>query len=231
MSNRAALEALLEEKRIFPPAKAFASRANVLDPAIYEEAEDFEAFWAGWAEDLHWFRKWDRVLEWTPPYAKWFVGGKLNACYNCVDRHAEGPRRDKTALIWEGERGERKTYTYWQPGRGGRTLRQRAQDAGCAEGRPCRHLSPDDPGGGHRDARLCQDRGAPLRGVRRIQSRLAGGSNQRRAGAGADHGRRRLPARQDRLPEAQRGRRGCAVPDHPARRGGCAGWPGSPSRL
>ncbi|MYG80639.1 MAG: acetate--CoA ligase [Gemmatimonadetes bacterium] len=114
MSNRAALEALLEEKRTFPPAKAFASRANVSDPAIYDEAEDFEAFWAGWAEDLHWFRKWDRVLEWTPPHAKWFVGGKLNACYNCVDRHAEGPRRDKTALIWEGERGERKTYTYWQ---------------------------------------------------------------------------------------------------------------------
>lgn len=114
MSGQAALEALLNEKRKFPPSGDFASRAIVSDPAIYEEAEDFEAFWAGWAEELHWFRKWDRILEWNPPHAKWFVGGTLNACYNCVDRHAQGPRRDKTALIWEGERGERRVYTYWQ---------------------------------------------------------------------------------------------------------------------
>ena len=114
MSDQAALEALLQEKRTFPPAEDFAAGATISDPGIYEEAEDFETFWAGWAEKLHWFRKWDRVLEWNPPHAKWFVGGKLNACYNCVDRHAEGHRRHKTALIWEGEDADVRTYTYWQ---------------------------------------------------------------------------------------------------------------------
>ena len=108
------LEALLTEKRKFPPSSDFASGALVSDPAIYEEAEDYESFWAGWAEELHWFRKWDRVLEWNPPHAKWFTGGKLNVCYNCVDRHAEGPRRDKPALLWEGEPGDKRVFTYAQ---------------------------------------------------------------------------------------------------------------------
>ncbi len=80
---------------------------------MYRRADaDPEGYWAGWAEELHWFRKWDRVLEWDPPYARWFVGGKLNAAYNCLDRHLEGPRRTKTALLWEGEPGDRKSYTY-----------------------------------------------------------------------------------------------------------------------
>ena len=114
MSDEAALEALLQEKRTFPPPKAFAAGAVVSDPEIYGEAEDFESFWAGWAEKLHWSRKWDTVLEWDPPHARWFAGGKLNACYNCVDRHAEGRRRYKTALIWEGEDGDVRTYSYWQ---------------------------------------------------------------------------------------------------------------------
>ena len=114
MAGHAALEALLTEKRKFPPSSDFASGALVSDPAIYEEAEDYESFWAGWAEELHWFRKWDRVLEWNPPHAKWFTGGKLNVCYNCVDRHAEGPRRDKPALLWEGEPGDKRVFTYAQ---------------------------------------------------------------------------------------------------------------------
>ncbi len=113
MSDSTALEALLSEKRKFPPSSDFASRAFVRDAGVYEEAEDYEAFWARWAEELHWFRKWDRVLEWDPPHAKWFTGGRLNVCYNCVDRHLEGPRRNKTALVWEGENGERRELTYW----------------------------------------------------------------------------------------------------------------------
>ena len=112
MSDPVALEALLTEDRRFAPPEGFASRAFVADPAIYDEAEDFEEFWARWAEKLHWFRRWDRVLEWTPPYAKWFVGGRLNVCYNCVDRHLDGPGKDRTALIWEGETGERRELTY-----------------------------------------------------------------------------------------------------------------------
>ncbi|MBS3903853.1 MAG: acetate--CoA ligase [Simkania sp.] len=80
--------------------------------AFEEAAQDREAFWAKQAKNLDWFRLWDKVLEWEPPYAKWFVGGKLNACYNCLDRHMTTSVRQKTALIWEGERGEERTFTY-----------------------------------------------------------------------------------------------------------------------
>ncbi len=107
-----ALDALLTEKRRFAPPPAFARRALVSDPNIYEEAEDFERFWERWAEELDWFRRWDTVLEWNPPHAKWFLGGKLNVCYNCVDRHLQGPRREKPALLWEGEPGDRRSFTY-----------------------------------------------------------------------------------------------------------------------
>ena len=79
-----------------------------------EAAADPAAFWAKQAEELHWFKKWDTVLEWNEPFAKWFVGGNLNVSYNCLDRHLETTRRDKTAIIWEGEPGETRTLTYRQ---------------------------------------------------------------------------------------------------------------------
>ena len=86
------LDTLLQEDRAFPPPPEFAGRAHVSDREVYRRADaDPEGYWAGWAEELHWFRKWDRVLEWDPPYARWFVGGELNAAYNCLDRHLEGP--------------------------------------------------------------------------------------------------------------------------------------------
>lgn len=109
-----AIEALLQEQRVFPPPEAFARQANMNDPSIYEEAaRDYEAFWAKWAgELLDWYEKWHTILEWNPPYAKWFVGGKLNACYNCVDRHVKTWRRNKAAIIWEGEPGEERVLTY-----------------------------------------------------------------------------------------------------------------------
>jgi acetyl-CoA synthetase len=113
-SREQALEALLKEERRFPPTAAFRAAANASDPAVYARAAaDPEGFWASWAERLDWFRRWDRVLEWTPPHAKWFVGGTLNAAYNCLDRHLAGPRRNKAALIWEGEPGDTRVYTYW----------------------------------------------------------------------------------------------------------------------
>jgi len=109
-----AIEALLQEQRVFPPSEAFVRQANINDPSIYEEAaRDYEAFWAKWAGELiDWYEKWHTVLEWNPPYAKWFVGGKLNACYNCVDRHIKTWRRNKAAIIWEGEPGEERVLTY-----------------------------------------------------------------------------------------------------------------------
>src|SRR5205807_9790672 len=81
---------------------------------IYADAErDPEAFWAKFADELEWSRRWDRVLEWQPPHAKWFVGGTLNASVNCLERHVRGARRNKAALIWEGEPGDRRTLTYF----------------------------------------------------------------------------------------------------------------------
>jgi acetyl-CoA synthetase len=105
---------LLREDRTFPPSASFSARAVVRDESIYTEAEgDYEGFWARFADELEWSRRWDRVLDWQPPHAKWFVGGKLNASVNCLDRHVSGPRRNKAALIWEGEPGDRRTLTYF----------------------------------------------------------------------------------------------------------------------
>jgi acetyl-CoA synthetase len=109
-----ALEALLKEERRFPPGESFRDRANAGDAELYDRAAaDPEAFWAEWAHKLEWFEPWQEVLDWQAPYAKWFVGGKLNASYNCLDRHLGGWRRNKAALIWEGEPGDTRTYTYW----------------------------------------------------------------------------------------------------------------------
>jgi acetyl-CoA synthetase len=106
------IDALLQENREFPPSDAFRAQANVQDPNIWAKAaRDRESYWADWAGQLDWQRKWERVLEWNPPDAKWFVGGKLNASYNCLDRHLE-TRGKKLALIWEGEPGEIRRITY-----------------------------------------------------------------------------------------------------------------------
>jgi acetyl-CoA synthetase len=105
---------LLREDRTFPPPPEFRASAVVKDETIHAEAErDPEAFWARLAGELEWSRRWDRVLDWQPPHAKWFVGGQLNASVNCLDRHVRGGRRNKAALIWEGEPGDRRTLTYF----------------------------------------------------------------------------------------------------------------------
>jgi acetyl-CoA synthetase len=105
---------LLREDRTFAPPADFHARAVVKDDDIYAEAErDPEAFWARLAGELEWSRRWDTILDWQPPNAKWFVGGKINASVNCLDRHIRGPRRNKAALIWEGEPGDRRTLTYF----------------------------------------------------------------------------------------------------------------------
>jgi acetyl-CoA synthetase len=112
--NEVALEALLHEERRFEPDGAFRSQANASDAGLHDRAAaEPEAFWADQAGALEWFEPWTRVLDWKPPHAQWFVGGKLNASYNCLDRHLEGARRNKAALIWEGEPGDRRVYTYW----------------------------------------------------------------------------------------------------------------------
>ena len=114
VDNTGGIEALLQEDLTFPPPEEFARNANIRDPNVYEEARrDPEAFWARFAGELDWFEPWEQVLDWNPPDAKWFIGGKLNASYNCVDRHLKTSRRNKAAIIWEGEPGDWKVYTYW----------------------------------------------------------------------------------------------------------------------
>ena len=105
---------LLTEERRFPPPESFRRSATVSSEELYDYASrDPESFWTKMAEEIEWSRRWERVLEWKPPRAKWFLQGKLNASVNCVDRHVRGPRRNKAALIWEGEPGDRRTLTYW----------------------------------------------------------------------------------------------------------------------
>lgn len=114
-AHRREIAVLLREERRFDPPPEFRGRAHVRDASPYERARaDRDAYWAERAEELHWFREWDRVLEWDPPFAKWFVGGTLNAAYNCLDRHLGTWRANKAALIWEGEPGDRRVYTYQQ---------------------------------------------------------------------------------------------------------------------
>ncbi len=112
-SNEKSLSALLDEHREFPPSEEFRRQANANDPAIYQRAKnDPQAFWATEAKRLDWFTPWQQILEWKAPWVKWFVGGKLNVAYNCVDRHAASARRNKAAIIWEGEPGDSRVLTY-----------------------------------------------------------------------------------------------------------------------
>ena len=107
------LDALLQEKRLFPPPADFARTANAADAAIYDRAAaDFESFWAAESKRLDWSEPWHSVLEWKAPWAKWFLGGKLNVAHNCVDRHAHSARRNKVAIFWEGEPGDARAITY-----------------------------------------------------------------------------------------------------------------------
>jgi acetyl-CoA synthetase len=111
------LSSMLREHRVFPPPAEFAAQAHVKSLEEYESLyrrsiQDPESFWAEIASELHWFTPWTQVLDWQPPSARWFVGGKINLCYNCVDRHALSDRKNKVAILWEGEPGETRTLTY-----------------------------------------------------------------------------------------------------------------------
>ena len=114
------IESILQEKRLFQPPAEFSQKAHIKSleeyQALYNKAKaDPQAFWAELAtQELDWFQKWDTVLDWQPPFAKWFVNGKINISYNCLDRHLTTWRKNKAALIWEGEPGDSRTLTYAQ---------------------------------------------------------------------------------------------------------------------
>jgi len=108
------INALLNELRVFPAPPAWRRDARITDPSVYKlAAQDPEAFWATFATELDWMEPWTQVLDWKPPHAKWFVGGRLNVSVNCLDRHVKTAHRNKAALIWEGEPGDRRTLTYF----------------------------------------------------------------------------------------------------------------------
>jgi acetyl-CoA synthetase len=109
------IDVLLHEHRKFAPPDDFRRAAQFSSASIYDAAtRDYEQYWADRAAELEWYEPWKKVLEWKPPHAKWFAGGRLNVAVNCVDRHIRGATRNKAALIWEGEPGDRRTLTYWE---------------------------------------------------------------------------------------------------------------------
>src|SRR5499426_419083 len=108
-----AIEVLLDEGRSFPPPESLKKTAHARKAGVFARAKkDPETFWAEAAKELEWFKPWDKVLEWDCPWAKWFIGGKLNASYNCLDRHVKSGRKNKAAIIWEGEPGDERVLTY-----------------------------------------------------------------------------------------------------------------------
>ena len=115
--NRIEIESLLSEDRLFEPPTEFAARAHISSREQYDEIRaralaDPEAFWAEVASELTWYKRWERELDWQPPFAKWFVGGTTNVAANCLDRHLDGARASKPAILWEGEPGDTRTLTY-----------------------------------------------------------------------------------------------------------------------
>ena len=201
------LAGLLDVETFDPPAE-FREHALLKDPAVYEQAaRDPQAWWVEQAERLHWFQKWDTVLDDSnPPFYKWFTGGKLNVSYNCLDRHVEAGRGERVAFHWRGEDGSERDITYAELLAEVKRFASALKDLGVKQGRRGRDLPADDPRGGRGDARLRADRRAAQRRLRRL---LRGGGARADgvlAGEGADHRRRRRAQGQDRAGEGSRGR-------------------------
>ena len=205
------IESLLKEKRVFQPPEGFSRAAHVKSLEEYRRlydrsVNDPEGFWAEQAQALVWSRKWDRVLDWSPPFAKWFVGGTLNLSENCLDRHVAAGRAGEDRDPVGGRAGrDARPHLRGAPGRGG-TVRQRAARSGRGEGRPRRDLHADDPGGRGGHAGLRAHRGHAQRGLRRLLVRGPARPHERRPGAADRHRGRRLPAGRGRSPQGQRGR-------------------------
>ena len=190
------IDALLQEHRKFLPSAEFRRGALVSDPALYAKAaEDPEAFWEAQAEQLEWFDKWSTVLDWKPPHAQWFLGGTLNVSVNCVDRHVRTARRNKAALIWEGEPGDRRTLTYWDLYVEVQKFANVLKKLGVKRGDRVAIYMPLIP-----EVAIamlaCTRIGAHSLGrVRRLLARLTARPDQRRAGESPHHRRRGLSPR------------------------------------
>ena len=128
------IDTLLDEQRRFPPSPAFSAAANAKRDLHEAANTDRLGFWADQARQLNWITPWHTTLEWKVPHAKWFLGGRLNVSANCLDRHLTGPRRNKAALIWEGEPGDRRVLTYWDLAREVNRAANALKDRGIKKG-------------------------------------------------------------------------------------------------
>ncbi len=216
------IESLLAEGRTFPPPPDFVAQARISSADIYAEADaDPEAFWAEQAgELLDWFEPWHTVLEWDLPFAKWFLGGKLNVVVQ-LPRPSRRRRSRRQGRLPLGGRARRHPHHHLRRAARRRVAaRQRAQGPRRAEGRPGQHLPGHGAGAADGAARVRPHRRRALGGVRRLLVRLAARPHQRRRRQGAHHRRRRVAARQHRPAEGDRRRRGGRVP-HRSRRSSC----------
>ena len=203
----------LLEQETFPPPDEFRERAVYSDPSIYDEAEaDPEGFWAQQAEALHWDRKWDQVLDWSnPPFAKWFLGGKLNVSYNCLDRHVEAGLGERVAFHWRGEEGEERDVTYAALHADVQRFANALKDRGIGAGDVVGIYLPMIP-----EVAVAMLACARIGAVHNVVFGGFSAESVRRAdgvlrGQGADHRRRRAAQGQDGADQAA-GRRGDARP-------------------
>ncbi len=204
-----AIESVLHEDRRFPPPAEFAKAAHISSEAQYQEMwdrakNDPAGFWGDLAtSELDWFEPFETVIDGEMPETKWFSGGKINLCHNCIDRHLLTWRKNKAAIIWEGEPGDTRVLTYQELHREVCEVRERARLAGHRDGRSRHPVHADDSRTRHRHAGVCADRGDAFHHLRRLQCRRDRRPQQRRAVEAGHHRRRRLAARQGDHPEGQ----------------------------
>ncbi len=194
------IDSILQEQRKFECPPEFARQAHMKSLEEYERLykesiDDPDKFWSRIAGELHWFKKWDKVLEWNCPWAKWFVGGEINLSYNCLDRHVTTRRKNKAAIIWESEPGEVRTLTYQQLHREVQKFANVLKVAGREERRPRCHLHGHDARAAHRHAGLRPHRRPAHRSLRRILFQRPGRPHPRLASLCRHHAGRILPPR------------------------------------
>ena len=203
------IDNVMKEERLFPPPKEFAAKARISSFEQYEKlwkeaADDIEGFWGKMAGELHWFKPYERVLQWDMPFASWFVHGQTNVSYNCLDIHLGTPRQNKAAFIWEGEPGETRVLTYQMLHAEVCKFANVLKSLGIRKGDVVALYMPMIPE--LPIAMLaCADRRGPLGGLRRVLRGSHRRPKQRRRGQADDHRRRRLAARQTHPAEAEHG--------------------------
>ena len=212
------ITSVLQESRVFPPPAEFRAQANIKSEDEYNRMwhrakDDPAGFWGEMAANLHWFRKWDKVLDGAMPNTKWFVGGKINASYNCLDRHLSTWRKNKAAIIWEGEPGDSRVLRYQDLHREVCRFANVLKKLGIKTGDRVTLYMPMVPE--LVIAMLaCADRRHAFDHLRRFQRRCHRRPQQRRQVATRDHGRRRLAPRQGSSSQADRRRKPAEIVHH-----------------